>query len=90
MRNLGHNADATLIGYTFLQEKRGEDTMRWGQAILGIVMVLAGGVWFLQGIRVIPGSMMTGSRFWMIVGAVVAIVGIVLLARGAGAGSRNR
>jgi len=53
-------------------------------------MVLAGGVWFLQGIRVIPGSMMTGSRFWMIVGAVVAIVGIVLLARGAGAGSRNR
>ena len=54
--------------------------MRWGQ-LLGIVMVLAGGVWFLQGIRIIPGSFMTGSRFWMVVGALVAIVGIVLLAR---------
>jgi hypothetical protein len=55
--------------------------MRWGQPLLGTVMVLAGGVWFLQGIRIIPGSFMTGSRFWMVVGALVAIVGIVLIAR---------
>jgi len=64
--------------------------MRQGQVILGIVMVLAGGVWFLQGIRVIPGSFMTGSRFWMVVGALIAIVGVVLLARGTGAGARGR
>ncbi len=55
--------------------------MRWGQPLLGTVMVLAGGVWFLQGIRIIPGSFMTGSRFWMVVGALMAIVGIVLIAR---------
>lgn len=64
--------------------------MRLGQVILGIVLVLAGGVWFLQGIRVIPGSFMTGSRFWMVVGALIAIVGVVLLARGTGAGPRGR
>ncbi len=64
--------------------------MRLGQVILGIVLVLAGGVWFLQGIRVIPGSFMTGSRFWMVVGALIAIVGVVLLARGTGAGPRRR
>src|SRR5438445_12259409 len=47
MRYLGHNADATLIGYTFLQEKRGEPPMRGGQAVLGTVMVLAGELRFL-------------------------------------------
>jgi hypothetical protein len=55
--------------------------MRGGQAILGIVFVLAGGVWFLQGIRILPGSFMTGSKFWMVVGALLMIAGIVLLAR---------
>jgi hypothetical protein len=64
--------------------------MRRGQAILGIVMVLAGGVWFLQGIRVIPGSVMTGSRFWTVVGALLVILGAALLARGAGARNRGR
>jgi hypothetical protein len=63
--------------------------MRGGQAILGIVFVLAGGVWFLQGIRVLPGSFMTGSRFWMVVGALLMIVGIVLLARLRGRAARG-
>jgi hypothetical protein len=55
--------------------------MRRGQAILGIVLLLTGGVWFLQGVRILPGSFMTGSRFWMVVGIVLAIAGIVLLTR---------
>jgi hypothetical protein len=59
--------------------------MRRGQAILGVVLLLAGGVWFLQGVRILPGSFMTGSRFWMVVGIILAIVGIVLLARAWGA-----
>ena len=63
--------------------------MRGGQAILGIVLVLAGGVWFLQGIRVLPGSFMTGSRFWMVVGALLMIAGIVLLARVGGRQARR-
>lgn len=54
--------------------------MRRGQVILGIVLLLTGIVWFLQGIRIIPGSFMTGSTFWMVVGAVIGIVGLVLLA----------
>jgi hypothetical protein len=59
--------------------------MRRGQAMLGVVLLLAGGVWFLQGVRILPGSFMTGSRFWMIVGIILAIAGIVLLARASGA-----
>jgi hypothetical protein len=59
--------------------------MRRGQAMLGVVLLLAGGVWFLQGVRILPGSFMTGSRFWMVVGIILAIAGIVLLARAWGA-----
>ncbi len=55
--------------------------MRWGLRILGAILLVIGGVWFLQGIRVLPGSFMTGSSFWAVTGAVVAIAGIVLLAR---------
>ncbi len=47
--------------------------------ILGLVMLVLGDVWFSQGIRILPGSFMTGSRFWAVTGAVVAIVGMVLL-----------
>jgi hypothetical protein len=58
--------------------------MRGGQMVLGAVMFLAGVVWFLQGVRVIPGSFMTGSTRWAIIGAILIIAGaatLVLAAR---------
>ncbi len=64
--------------------------MRRGQVILGIVLLLTGSVWFLQGIRIIPGSFMTGSKFWMIVGAVIGIVGLVVLATSGRRRARRR
>jgi hypothetical protein len=51
--------------------------------ILGIVLVAIGGLWTLQGIGVIGGSVMSGSTLWAIVGPIVAIVGIVLVVRSA-------
>lgn len=56
--------------------------MRTARAVLGIVLLAAGGVWFLQGIRVLPGSFMTGSRFWAVTGAVVGLAGIALFLDG--------
>ncbi len=50
-----------------------------GLSILGIVMIVIGAVWFLQGIRVLPGSMMTGSSFWAGTGALMGTLGIALL-----------
>jgi len=55
--------------------------MRWGLTILGAIMLLMGGIWFLQGIRILPGSFMTGSVRWTVIGAVVAVIGIALLVR---------
>jgi len=55
--------------------------MRIGMAIPGVLMVLLGGVWFLQGINVLPGSFMTGDLRWAVYGGILAAVGIGLLWR---------
>ena len=38
-----------------------------------------GGVWFLQGINVLPGSFMTGQTKWAIYGGLLFLTGIALL-----------
>jgi len=50
--------------------------------IVGIVLFLAGGVWFLQGIGVHIGkSFMIGDSTWVIIGAITALVGLVAIVR---------
>ena len=56
--------------------------MRTGSLILGVIALLAGGVWILQGAGVIPGSFMTGQRMWLIIGIIVALVGLALAYNG--------
>ena len=46
--------------------------------ILGILFILAGGVWFLQGINVLPGSFMTGDPQWAINGVIMMAVALAL------------
>ncbi len=53
--------------------------MRIASSIIGVVMVLMGSVWFLQGINVLPGSFMTGQRQWAIYGGIAVIAGVGLL-----------
>ena len=45
--------------------------------IVGVILVLLGSIWFLQGINVLPGSFMTGQMRWAIRGAILVIAGIV-------------
>jgi hypothetical protein len=47
--------------------------------IIGILVVLAGGVFFLQGINVLPGSFMTGDPQWAINGGIMILVALGLL-----------
>ena len=47
--------------------------------IVATLLILTGGVWFLQGINVLPGSFMTGQIQWAIFGAIAIIAGIGLL-----------
>ena len=56
--------------------------MRMGSLILGVIAILAGAVWILQGTGVLPGSFMTGQRMWLIIGIIVGIVGVALAYNG--------
>ncbi len=47
--------------------------------VLGAVLILAGGIWFLQGINILPGSFMTGQIQWSIYGGIAILVGIALI-----------
>ena len=53
--------------------------MRIVLSIMGVLLMLAGGVWFLQGINVLPGSLMTGQIQWAIYGGLAIVIGIGLL-----------
>ena len=53
--------------------------MRMPMMIAGVVLVLIGGVWILQGINVLPGSFMTGQTKWAVYGAITARIGVALI-----------
>ncbi len=57
--------------------------MRWVLIVLGILVVLLGLVWLLQGTNVLAGSQMSGHRRWIAIGGVLDVVGIVLIIIGA-------
>jgi hypothetical protein len=53
--------------------------------IPGVILLLLGLVWTLQGAGVLGGSVMTGQRQWLVIGLVVAVAGLVLGYLGLGA-----
>lgn len=53
--------------------------MRWLLRILGMVILVPGVIFFLQGINVLPGSFMTGQIQWAIIGGAGVIIGVALL-----------
>ncbi|HKF17161.1 MAG TPA: hypothetical protein VKF14_08245 [Candidatus Dormibacteraeota bacterium] len=46
--------------------------------IPGLLLLLVGLIWVLQGSGVIGGSFMSGQKLWLGIGIVVAIVGLGL------------
>jgi hypothetical protein len=67
--------------------------LRWIKAIAGVVCVLIGLVWIAQGLRILPGSFMSGQIQWAIIGLVLLVVGgwlIWSLRRGRGAMGATR
>ncbi|WP_299538916.1 hypothetical protein [Phenylobacterium sp.] len=53
--------------------------MRVVLTILGVLMILMGGIWTLQGFNILPGSFMTGDLKWAIYGSVLSLAGIALI-----------
>lgn len=48
--------------------------------IVGVLLVLFGAIWFLQGLNMFPGqSFMNGQRQWSVNGGIAVAVGIICL-----------
>jgi hypothetical protein len=45
--------------------------------IVGVLLVLLGTIWILQGMNVMLGSPMTGQTRWAVRGGILVIAGIV-------------
>jgi hypothetical protein len=55
----------------------------WLWIVIGVLLVLVGGLWTLQGLDVLGGSAMSGVTLWAVIGPVVALAGLVLALVGA-------
>ena len=52
------------------------------QTGLGVLLVLMGLIWTLQGLDILKGSeLMSGKTVWAIIGAIVAVTGALLVSR---------
>ena len=72
-----------MVVYCATNGSKGVNEMAtWGRNILGGIMTLLGGIWFLQGISVLPGTFMRGSTLWVVIGAVVCLAGLAVLTVG--------
>jgi hypothetical protein len=62
--------------------------MRVVWLVIGVLALIAGIFWTLQGLNVIGGSAMSGQTMWAIIGPIVGIVGLALLIVGLVGGRR--
>ena len=52
--------------------------MKWFLYVVSVILVLGGGVFFLQGMRVLPSRLMYGQPEWVVIGAAMVIIGAAL------------
>jgi uncharacterized membrane protein YidH (DUF202 family) len=62
----------------------------WFRLTLGLLAVVVGLVWTLQGMGTLRGSVMSGDDAWTIIGPIVVVIGLVLLALGMRARNRGK
>ena len=55
---------------------------QWLRLILGVVLFVMGGVWVLQGSNAVNNSPMSGHSQWTVIGAILAVAGVVLFVGG--------
>jgi hypothetical protein len=53
--------------------------MKLAGTIAGILLILLGALWILQGANIVGGSVMSGQSQWLYIGIVVAVAGAALV-----------
>lgn len=56
--------------------------MKWILIVLGILLLVVGIVWLLQGTNLLPYGQMAGHRRWIVLGAALGVVGVILVIAG--------
>ncbi|MET7947822.1 hypothetical protein AB0C06_10455 [Micromonospora inaquosa] len=51
----------------------------WLPLTLGLLAVVIGAVWTVQGLGYVSGSVMTDEKIWAVIGPLVALAGLVVL-----------
>jgi hypothetical protein len=51
----------------------------WLPLTLGLLAVVVGAVWTVQGLGYVGGSVMTDQRLWAVIGPIVVLVGVTVL-----------
>ncbi|MBG6066572.1 hypothetical protein [Micromonospora ureilytica] len=51
----------------------------WLPLTLGLLAVVIGAVWTVQGLGYVSGSVMTDQKIWAVVGPLVTLAGLVVL-----------
>jgi hypothetical protein len=62
----------------------------WTPMAVGVLAVVLGGLWTLQGLDLVGGSVMSGVTVWAIIGPVVAVVGLGLIVLGVRRRTRSK
>src|ERR1700737_2661359 len=57
----------------------GDGMTRWLKCLFGLIFVVLGAVWTLQGLNVVQGSFMSGQTIFVAIGVVLALLGLWLL-----------
>lgn len=52
------------------------------RVIVGVLVVLVGALWTLQGLGYVGGSAMSGVTLWAVIGPIVAVAGLALVLSG--------
>ena len=53
--------------------------MRWIWLVVGVIAVLIGIVWTLQGLNILGGSVMSGRSIFAVLGVIVGVAGLVAI-----------
>ena len=53
--------------------------MRFVRPLIGVLLIVVGAVWTIQGYGTLKGSFMTGSPIWMWIGIACIIAGVIVL-----------
>ncbi|MET8259000.1 hypothetical protein ACFYPG_19755 [Micromonospora sp. NPDC005553] len=51
----------------------------WLPLTLGLLAVVIGAVWTVQGLGYVSGSVMTDEKIWAVIGPIVTVVGLIVL-----------